>query len=207
MPRAAPSNGAGETAIAQVAPLVGRIFRGLAGLQRGGEHARIGTDRQRVVITGNAGGDGHELAGAVPLRKRLRAPGRLAALRGRLDPDLEDLGRRRLQIVFGVPDARARAHHLHVTGLGAALVAERVLMGDRTFAHIGDDFDVGVGMRGKAGVRRDLVVVPDAQAPVVHIARVIVAGEREMMLRLQPAVVRAAEFYKWFQFDHGMMPF
>ena len=70
----------------------------------------------------------------------------------------------RLQIVFGVTHAAAGAHHLHVARFGAALVAEAVLMGDRAFANIGDDFHVGVGMGGKAGVRRDLVVVPHPQA-------------------------------------------
>ena len=68
------------------------------------------------------------------------------------------------QIVLGVADAGAGAHHLHVARLGAALVAKDVLMGDRAFADIGDDFHVGVGMGGKAGVRRDLVVVPHPQA-------------------------------------------
>jgi hypothetical protein len=137
------------------------VFGGLAGFQRGGQHAGVGADRQRIIVGGKTAGDGDELAGAVGLGKRLRAPGRLPALLRRHDPDLEDLGRDRLQIVFGVADAGPRAHHLHVAGFGASLVAERVLMGDGTFAHIGDDLHVGMGMRRKAGVRRDLVVVPD----------------------------------------------
>src|SRR5215813_2362539 len=103
-------------------------------------------------------------------------------------------------------NARTRAHHLHVTGLGAALVAERVLVGDRTLADIGDDLHVRVRMRGEAGVRRDLVVVPDAQAPMADVVRVIVAGKREVMLRLQPAMVGAAELCEWFQFNHWSDP-
>jgi len=46
--------------------------------------------------------------------------------------------------------AGAGTHHLYVAGVGAALVAEAVLMGDGTLADIGDDFHVGMGMGGKA---------------------------------------------------------
>ena len=98
------------------------------------------------------------------------------------------------------------AHHLHVAGLGAALVAERVLVRDRAFADIGDDLHVGMGMGGKAGVRRDLVVVPHPQRAVAHIVRVVVAAEREVMLCLQPAVIGAAEFCKRSEFDHRIFP-
>ncbi len=59
-------------------------------------------------------------------------------------------------------DARAGAHRLHVAGLGATGVAQRILMGDRTRADIGDDLHVAVRMGREAGFRRDLVVVPDA---------------------------------------------
>src|SRR5262249_54873799 len=99
----------------------------------------------------------------------------------------------------------SRAHHLHVAGLGAALVAERILMGDRTVANVGDDLHVGMRMRRKAGVRRDLVIVPDAQRAVAHVLRVIVVGEREVMPGLEPAVIGAAELCKWFELDHVML--
>ena len=77
-------------------------------------------------------------------------------------------------------------------------------MGDRAFADIGDDLHVGMGMGGKAGIRRDLVVVPNPQRAVAHIARVIVAAEREVMFCFQPAVIGAAEFCKGSEFDHGI---
>ncbi len=47
-----------------------------------------------------------------------------------------------LEIILGMADARARAHHLDVAGLGAALVAQTVLVRDRTLADIGDDLHV-----------------------------------------------------------------
>jgi len=66
-------------------------------------------------------------------------------------------------------------------------------MRDRAFADVGDDLHVGMRMRRKPGIGRDLVVIPDAQGAVAHIARVIMAAEREVMLCFQPAVVGAAE--------------
>jgi hypothetical protein len=47
--------------------------------------------------------------------------------------------------------AGAGAHHLDVAGLGAALIAERVLVRDRALADIGDDLHVGVRVRREAG--------------------------------------------------------
>src|SRR4029077_12903811 len=108
------------------------------------------------------------------------------------------------QIVFGVTYAGASAHHLHIARFGTALVAKTVLMGDRAFADIGDDFHVGMGMGGKAGVRRDLVVVPHAQRAVAHIGGIIVTGEREVVSGLQPAVIGAAEFVERSEIDHGI---
>src|SRR5205085_7581991 len=120
------------------------VFRGLASLQRRAQYPRHGADRQRLAVLLEAAGQGHETARAVLLREWLGAPAGLVAMPGRLDPDLEDLGRLRLQIVFGMADAGAGTHHLDVAGLGAALVAEAVLMGDRTFSDVGDDLHVGV---------------------------------------------------------------
>src|SRR5258705_12787671 len=100
------------------------VLRAYAGLQRGGEHARIGADWQRVRVGLKTARDGADLARAVRLRERLRAPGRLTAGWGRLDPDLEDTGLGRLEIVLGVADAAAGTHHLPVARLGAPLIAE-----------------------------------------------------------------------------------
>jgi hypothetical protein len=72
------------------------------------------------------------------------------------------------QVVFGVPDTGAGAHHLHVSGFGSAFIAETVLVRHRAFANVGDDFHVRVRVRRKARVGRDLVVVPDAQRAPTH---------------------------------------
>lgn len=46
-------------------------------------------------------------------------------------------------------DARSGAHHLHIAGLRAALVAETVLVADGTKTYAGDDRHVAVGCSGK----------------------------------------------------------
>jgi len=122
--------------------------------------------------------------------------------RKRADPDA--LGRRgRVDRPFlGVHDARARRHHLHVTGDRAALVAETVAMGDRAVAHIGDDLHVAMRMRVEAGARRNLVVVPHAQPAPAHARGVAIAGEGEMMARAQPAMVGTAQPGEGTRIDH-----
>src|SRR5690606_7013843 len=165
-----------------------RVLRAFAGLERGAEHARIRADRQRVVVALDAAGQGHEPARAPVLRERPRAPRRRLALAVGEDPDLEDPGHARLEVVLGVADAGARAHHLHVAGHGAALVAQAVLVGDRPLAHVGDDLHVGVRVRREAGARLDGVVVPHPQRAPVDAVRVVVTGEREVVLRVEPAV-------------------
>ena len=41
----------------------------------------------------------------------------------------------------------------------------------------------------EAGARRDAVLVDDAQVAEAHVRRVVVVGEREAVVGLQPAVV------------------
>ena len=102
-------------------------------------------------------------------------------------------------------DAGAGAHHLDVAGLGAALVAEAVLMGDRALSDIGDDLHIGMRMRRKPGLRCDLVVVPYPERAPAHPLRVLVIGEREMVSGLEPAVVAAAQAVEGPQFDHDVV--
>ena len=62
-------------------------------------------------------------------------------------------------------------------------------------------------MRRKAGVRRDLVVVPDAQRADAHALRIIIIGEGEMVLGIEPAMVGAAQAFERSAFDHVNAPF
>ncbi|MOA48445.1 hypothetical protein D3C78_1711880 [compost metagenome] len=57
-------------------------------------------------------------------------------------------------------------------------------------------------VRRETGLRGDLVIVPDAQLAPVHALGVVVAGEGEMVLGVEPAVVGATEFGEGAYFDH-----
>jgi hypothetical protein len=121
------------------------------------------------------------------------------------DPDLEDAGLLILQIIFGVADAGAGGHHLHVAGLGPALVAETILVRDRTFANVGDDLHVRVRVRRKAGARRDHVVIPHAQRAPIDARRIVIIGKGKMVLGIEPAVIGAAKALERTNFDHRLV--
>jgi hypothetical protein len=60
-----------------------------------------------------------------------------------------------------VADTRARAHDLDASRFDSAFVAETISVSDRTFADIGDDFDIDMCVQRKARVGRYLVVAPN----------------------------------------------
>ena len=133
-----------------------------------------------------------------------RLPARRHALLVGQDPDLEQLGLGVLLVVLGVLDAVARAHHLDLARLGAALVAKMVLMRDRASYDVGHDLHVAVGMRREARVGRDAVVVPHAQRAPMHALGVAIFGEAEMEVGVEPAVVGLAQLVERSEFDHGI---
>src|SRR3546814_4297827 len=90
-------------------------------------------------------------------------------------------------------DPGARRHHLDVAGLGPALVAELVAVGDGAFPHIGDDFHVAVRVRVEAAAGTDGVVVPDPERADTHPLRIVVVAEAEVMAGGPPVDVEPAE--------------
>lgn len=118
------------------------------------------------------------------------------------DPDLEYPGVAILLIIFGMPDARARRHHLNVACLGTAFIPQIVPMGDRAFAHIGDDFHILVRVRRKAGSRSDDVIIPHAQTAPVGAFRVMIIRKGKMMPGVKPAMVGGAQSGEGTVFDH-----
>ncbi|MNJ74708.1 hypothetical protein D3C77_716860 [compost metagenome] len=99
-------------------------------------------------------------------------------------------------------DAGTSTHHLHITGLGAALVAQVVLVADGAFTHISDDFHVAVRVRREAAACRNQVVVPDPQVAPVHPLRVVVLGKGKMMVGVEPAMVGMAKALERAQLQH-----
>src|SRR5690606_11836284 len=167
------------------------------------EYPCVGMDTQGTGILVHPARQGDETPRALRVREGARAPrGRQAASFGD-DPDLEYLRDAGFQIVFAMDDTRAGAHDLDVAGLGPALVALAVPVADRAPAHVGDDLHVGMRMRREAGAGLDRVVVPDAQRAPAHPVGIVVVGEGEVMPRVEPAVVGAAEALEGSAFDHG----
>ncbi len=163
----------------------------------------VGADRQCVAIAVHARGERHQASGAVLLGKRPRVPARRFPETVGKNPYLEQRRMLLFAIHFRMLDSRARTHHLHVAGFGAAFVAQAVAMGDRAFADIGDDFHVAMRMGRETALRSDLVVVPHAQASPIHPLRIVISGKGEMVARIEPAVIGSAERGKGTQFDHG----
>src|SRR6185295_13333307 len=98
------------------------ILRSLAGPETRPQYPGIGADRQGALVFTDAAGEDCEPARAVGLRKGLGAPTGVSPASSRHNPDLEDLCRLFLEVVFRMANPGAGTHHLDVAGLGAPLV-------------------------------------------------------------------------------------
>ena len=79
-------------------------------------------------------------------------------------------------------------------GLSSAAIAHAVLVLQRAFQHVAEDLHVAMRMRAEALPGRDAVVIDDAQGAEAHVRRIVVVGEGEGVMRLQPAVIGVAAF-------------
>jgi hypothetical protein len=81
----------------------------------------------------------------------------------------------------------------------------RIAVPDRAGADIGDDFHVAVRVRGEARLRRNGIVVPDAQRAPAHPLRIVIIGEGEVVTGIEPAVVGVAQRVEFANVDHGLV--
>src|SRR5690606_32503783 len=169
------------------------VFGNLASRKCRRDQPRISTDRQGIGIPFDAAGQCHESPGTLTARKRPCAPAWRQTASIRVDPYLEKLAGFVLLVELAMGDAGAGTHHLHVTRCRAAAIAQAVFVADGALAYVGDDFHVAVGMGREARVSRDAVVVPDAQLALVHARRVMVVGQGEMVMGIEPAVIGTAQ--------------
>jgi hypothetical protein len=72
----------------------------------------------------------------------------------------------------------------------------------RAADNVGDDFHVAVRVHAKAHLRRDAVLVDDAQGAKVGVGRIVVIGEAEGVAGLEPAVVGVAPVFGFAEGDH-----
>ena len=112
-----------------------------------------------------------------------------------LYPDLQEVHRVLLgRVVFTVYHPSARRHVLEFARLDHASGAHRVPMLQRALQHVADDLHVAMRVFAEAGALGDGVIVYDAQAAEAHPIRVVVIGEGECVVAVQPAVVGVASF-------------
>ena len=83
--------------------------------------------------------------------------------------------------------------------------AEAVAVCQLAVEDVADDLHVAVAVRAEAAARSDPVLVDDAQVAEAHVARIVVVGEREAVLALQPAVIGVAPFGRFAQGDHSKL--
>jgi len=140
---------------------------------------------------------------ALLLGEFLGPPGRQQAGAVRHDPNLKQRGHTWFQIIFGMHHTGAGTHDLHIASFGAAFITHAVLMRNGALADIGDDFHVAMRVRVKAHTGRDFIIIPHAQAAPIHAARITVLPEGEMIIGVQPTVIRLAQANEGAMFNHG----
>jgi len=115
------------------------------------------------------------------------------ALRVRQDPDLQEMNRLVLGVIeLAVTDAGPGTHALYLAGKDHRAGAQAVLVLERAFEDIGDDFHVAVRMRRETFARRHTILVDDAQRGKAHVPRVVIIGEGKRMPGVEPAVIGVA---------------
>src|SRR5438552_6962333 len=84
---------------------------------------------------------------------------------------------------------RARAHSLQVARDDDRAIAHAVLVLERAFEDPGDDLHVAVAMGAEAFARLDGAVVDDTKRAKSHVLRVVIEGEGEGVIGVEPPVI------------------
>jgi hypothetical protein len=106
------------------------------------------------------------------------------------EPDLKEVhGLAARGVLLAVHHAAASAHSLHVAGADHRAVAHVVFVLQGALEHVGDDLHVAVPVGGEAAAGANGVVVDHPQGPEAHVLWVVVVGEGERVVRVEPAVV------------------
>ena len=88
--------------------------------------------------------------------------------------------------------ARARTHALDITRRNALHIAHIVFVGQIAGDDVAHNLHVAVAMGSKTCSRRNPVFVDHTQITPAHKSRIVVFGERERMLALQPTMISLA---------------
>src|SRR5438876_614623 len=96
------------------------------------------------------------------------------------------------RIEFAVPNARARAHALHIAALHDGARAKAVTMFEATRQNVSENLHVTMPVHAEAGIRRHSVVVDHAQNTKTHVLRVVIIAERKSVAAIEPIETRHA---------------
>src|SRR5262245_63646544 len=107
------------------------------------------------------------------------------------NPDLQEVHELLTRVIeLAVGDARAGAHSLNLPRAYDRARTQAVLVCKRTVEHVGDDLHVPVRVSAEALTRLHAVFVDHAQHAETHEPGVVIVGEGERMVALQPAMLR-----------------
>src|SRR5882672_8428257 len=99
--------------------------------------------------------------------------------------------------------SRARAHSLHVARHDDRAIAHAVLVLERALEDPGDDLHVAVAVGAEALARLDAVVVDDTERAKPHVLRVVIGGERESVICVEPSVIEMPALGRRPRSHHG----
>jgi hypothetical protein len=94
-----------------------------------------------------------------------------------------------------VDDAVSGGHRLDFIRPQDVLLAGAVAVKQSAFEDVGHDLHIAVGMRSEASARCDTIVVEHPKDTEAHVLRIVVIGEREREVRIQPATIRMSAVF------------
>jgi hypothetical protein len=77
-------------------------------------------------------------------------------------------------------------------------------MGDGALPHVGDDFNVCMGMEGESAAWRNLIVVPNKEIADGLVDWVAMRSDREMVQRFEPSEIAPTKFIAGPMLNHVM---
>ena len=111
------------------------------------------------------------------------------------------------QVELRVREPRPGGHALDIAGLDHGRVTHAIAVGYLAAHDDGYNLHLLVRVRGEPRPGLDHVVVEDAQGPELDVLRIVVVGEGEEPVRLQPAEIAEVAIPCADRADHGCLRF
>ena len=89
-------------------------------------------------------------------------------------------------------DSRTGAHELDLARCELSPISHAILMLQSTTDDVAEDFHIAVLVGGKAAAWRYTVFVDDPNAAKTHMRRIVIIGETESVMTVQPAMIAMA---------------